>query len=120
METQTLQVQHEQLSARVLVRPVAEGQHGFFQKVSWDDFIPVVVIKLAEISSDAFLDGEPLTRRMTVQQEHLQEPAGKTHWNHWRETPESRISHGKRPNLTQETPESHRKYPHSFEVFNFV
>ncbi len=74
-ETPTLQVEHEQLSACELVRPVAEGQHGFFQKVGRDDFVPVVVVKLAEVSSDALLDGKPLTGGVTVEQEHLQKPA---------------------------------------------
>ncbi len=74
-QTLTLQVEHEQLSACELVRPVAEGQHGFFQKVGRDDFVPVVVVKLAEVSSDALLDGKPLTGGVTVEQEHLQKPA---------------------------------------------
>lgn len=70
----TLQVEHQQLPARVLVGPVAEGQHGLFQQVGGVDLLAVVVVELAELPGDALLDGEPLTGRVTVEQEHLQKP----------------------------------------------
>lgn len=71
----TLQVEHQQLATRVLVGPVAEGQHGFLQQVGGNDFVPVVVVELPEFPGDALLYGEPLSSRMTVEQKHLQKPA---------------------------------------------
>lgn len=70
----TLQVEHQQLSAGVLVGPVAEGQHGFLQEVGGDDLISIVVVELPELSSDAFFYSKPLTGRVTVEQKHLQKP----------------------------------------------
>ena len=70
----TLQVQDQQVSAGVLVGPVAEGQHGLLQQIGGDDLVSVVVVELAELAGDALLDGEPLARRVAVEQEHLQEP----------------------------------------------
>lgn len=70
----TLQVEHQQLPARVLVGPVAEGQHGLLQQVGGVDLLAVVVVELAELAGDALLDGEPLAGRVAVEQEHLQEP----------------------------------------------
>ena len=69
-----MKVQDQQVSACVLVGPVAEGQHGLLQQVGGDDLVSVVVVELAELAGDAFLDGEPLARRVAVEQEHLQEP----------------------------------------------
>lgn len=73
----TLQVQHQQLPPGVLVCPVAEGQHGFLQEVGGHDLVPVVVVELSELAGDALLYSEPLPGRVAVQQEHLQEPAGR-------------------------------------------
>lgn len=70
----TLQVEHQQLPTRVLVGPVAEGQHGLLQQVGGVDLLAVVVVELAELPADALLDGEPPTGRVAVEQEHLQEP----------------------------------------------
>lgn len=70
----TLQVEHQQLPARVLIGPVAEGQHGLLQQVGGVDLLAVVVVELAELPGDALLDGEPLTGRVTVEQEHFQKP----------------------------------------------
>lgn len=70
----TLQVEHQQLPTRVLVGPVAEGQHGLLQQVGGVDLLAVVVVELAELPGDALLDGEPLTGRVAVEQEHLEEP----------------------------------------------
>lgn len=70
----TLQVEHQQLPARVLVGPVAEGQHGLLQQVGGVDLLAVVVVELAELAGYALLDGEPLAGRVAVEQEHLQEP----------------------------------------------
>lgn len=73
----TLQVEHQQLSAGVLVGPVAEGQHGFLQEVCGHDLISVVVVELPELPGDAFLYSKPLASRVTVEQKHLQEPEHK-------------------------------------------
>lgn len=70
----TLQVEHQQLSASVLVGPVAEGQHSFLQEVSGDNLISIVVVELPELSSDALLYSKPLSSRVTVEQKHLQKP----------------------------------------------
>lgn len=73
----TLQVQHQQLPPSVLVRPVTEGQHGFLQEVGGHDLVAIIVVKLSELAGDALLYGKPLSGRVAVQQEHLQEPAGR-------------------------------------------
>lgn len=73
-ESFTLQVEHQQLSAGVLVRPVAEGQHGFLQQVSGVDLLSVVVVELPELSGNALLYSKPLSGRVTVEQKHLQKP----------------------------------------------
>ena len=70
----TLQVEHQQLSAGVLVGPVAEGQHGFLQQVSGVDLLSVVVVELPELSGNALLYSKPLSGRVTVEQKHLQKP----------------------------------------------
>lgn len=70
----TLQVEHQQLSTRVFVGPVAEGQHGFLQQVGGVDLFAVVVVELPELPSNALFYSEPLSGRVTVQQKHLQEP----------------------------------------------
>lgn len=70
----TLQVEHQQLSARVLVGPVAEGQHGFLQEVGGVDLFSVVVVELPELPSNALFYSEPLSGRVTVEQKHLQKP----------------------------------------------
>lgn len=71
----TLQVEHQQLPAGVLEGPVAEGQHGFLQKVGGTDLVSVVVVELPELAGDALLYSEPLSSRVTVEQKHLQKPA---------------------------------------------
>lgn len=70
----TLQVEHQQLSAGVLIGPVAEGQHGFLQEVGGDDLITVVVVELPELPGDALFYCKPLSGRVTVEQKHLQKP----------------------------------------------
>lgn len=56
----TLQVEHQQFSTGVLVGPVAEGQHGFLQEVGGNDFVPIVVIELPELTGDALFYSKPL------------------------------------------------------------
>lgn len=70
----TLQVEHQQLPAGVLVGPVAEGQHGLLQEVGGDDLVAIVVVELPELPRDALFNSKPLSGRVTVEQEHLQEP----------------------------------------------
>lgn len=70
----TLQVEHQQLSAGVLVGPVAEGQHGFLQEVGGDDLISVVVVEFPELPGNALFYRKPLSGRVTVEQKHLQKP----------------------------------------------
>lgn len=71
----TLEVEHQQLPAGVLVGPVAEGQHGFLQEVGGVDLFSVVVVELPELAGDALFDSEPLSSRVAVEQKHLQKPA---------------------------------------------
>lgn len=71
----TLEVEHQQLPAGVLVGPVAEGQHGFLQQVGGIDLLSVIVVELTELPSDALFYSKPLSSRVAVEQKHLQKPA---------------------------------------------
>lgn len=68
----TLEVEHQQLSAGVLVGPVAEGQHGFLQEVGGDNLVSVVIVELPELPGDALFYRKPLSGRVAVEQKHLQ------------------------------------------------
>lgn len=71
----TLEVEHQQLPAGVLVGPVAERQHGFLQQVGGVDLLSIIVVELSELPSDALFDSKPLSSRVAVEQKHLQKPA---------------------------------------------
>lgn len=56
----TLHVEHQELSARVLVRPVREGQQQFLQRTAGGDLFSCVVVVLPEVTVHVPLYCQPL------------------------------------------------------------
>lgn len=59
-EKRALHVEHQELSARVLVSPVREGEQHFLQRAAGGDLFSGVVVVLPEVTTHVPLYCQPL------------------------------------------------------------